>query len=670
MVASKSYYRPDIDGLRALAVLSVLVYHVNPTGLPGGFLGVDVFFVISGYLISLMLFEEMERGRLDFPDFYSRRIRRLLPALIVVLACTLLFGALALFADEYERLGQHCLYAILFLLNFHLMSEAGYFDVASEAKPLLHLWSLSVEEQFYLLWPVSLLAIFKMRLRPGWALGVLGAASFAFFWHMHQIGPDKLYFHSFSRFWELLLGAGLAYWHRQKGKYGSPFFIEEQGLRHVVSVLGVVALLWGLIAMNSAQSHTALATIVPVLGTVGLIASGQLAIANRMLSARPLVIVGLMSYPLYLWHWPILSYLRITESGAPAVWMLWCGAGFSFVLAALTYRFVEKPLQHFRDSTKALWVLSSALVGLLAVSVIITSTGGLPARPSVAYVKGVAVQMKRGMEQSPNCLARFAERMAPVYCLQSGRTDQMIAVIGDSHAHVLFDGVAKLADDLHFGTLLLANSGCPPLAGTVTGWTSIEKTKCAANIATILNEIDSAPNIKAVLIATRGPKYLTGEGFGSIDVPYPKIVLEVGDVNLPSREVFKLGLVNSINRLSKSGKVVVYLLENPELGISSKDCLGRPVSWGSKSSCAVNYSVYKKRMAEYRSVVGEVREMYEPGTFRVVDTEPLFCDQSSCSGMRDGNLLYADDNHLSSWGASYVAPLIVNSLDIADLSGK
>ena len=282
-------YRADIDGLRAVAVLSVLVFHVAPSALPGGFLGVDIFFVISGYLISLILLREQADGRFRFRSFYARRVRRLFPALVVVLVATLAFGAFSLFADEYERLARHAYYAIAFVLNFRLMREAGYFDVASSAKPLLHLWSLSVEEQFYLAWPVVLLGARRLRVDAGIVIVVLSVASLAFGAHLAARNADALYYHPLARGWELLVGAGVAWWHARRGG-ALPAVLEPRAARNMLSVAGLLLIAWALFTFDEHAPYPRPSLIAPLFGVAALIASGQGATVNRALAARPLVL--------------------------------------------------------------------------------------------------------------------------------------------------------------------------------------------------------------------------------------------------------------------------------------------------------------------------------------------------------------------------------------------
>jgi peptidoglycan/LPS O-acetylase OafA/YrhL len=660
-------YRADIDGLRAVAVLSVLVFHVAPSALPGGFLGVDIFFVISGYLISLILLREQADGRFRFGAFYARRIRRLFPALLAVLIATLGFGAFALFADEYERLARHAYSAIAFVLNFRLMGEAGYFDVASSAKPLLHLWSLSVEEQFYLAWPIVLLGARRFRIDAGIVIVVLAVLSLAFGAHLAARNADALYYHPLARGWELLVGAGVAWWHAGRGDV-LPAVLEPRSARNVLSVVGLLLIAWALFTFDEHALYPRPGMIAPLFGVAALIASGHGATVNRALAAKPLVLVGLISYPLYLWHWPLLSYVRIAESGTPAGWLLWVAALLSVLLAWGTYAWIERPIRHGWARRRVVPVLVGSMLGLMLASRVVVDSGGLPDRHAVRYARDAEAQMIREPRQDGSCLALFSGTDAPVYCRQSHPGERMIALVGDSHAHVLFPGVSELAASKGYGTLLLANSGCPPFDGAVTGRNEGERTTCARSIEVILSALGRDGRLAAVVLASRGPQYLDGEGFGPAEANYnyPPIAGRGRD-GLASQaspsQAFARGLQATIDRLERKGLRVAYFLQVPELGVPARDCLSRPLTLtGMRDGCAVSHAVYRTRMADYRGLIETIRAADR--SLIVIDGERLFCSNDRCRGLRDRQLLYADDNHLSVNGSRLVAPLIIEALGL------
>ena len=649
-------YRPDIDGLRAVAVTSVLLYHIAPRLLPGGFLGVDIFFVISGYLITLIILREQEAGTFSFTSFYGRRVRRLFPALSLVLFAVLTFGSFALFADEWQQLGRHSAKAVVFLQNIQLIQEAGYFDVVSDAKPLLHLWSLSVEEQFYLLWPATIFLFLRLRIYVAAAICILFLGSFLFTLGLASHDLNALYFHPLARFWELLAGAVVAWCHYAGFGDALPVFLRSNSARMFCSVTGLGLLLFSLIYITGEVVWPGFYTMLPLLGSAMLLVSGQAAFGNYLLSRPLLVWIGLVSYPLYLWHWPILSYIRIMESGDPAPQLLWLGGALSLILAAITYYFVEKPLRY--SGKRHVKGLVAAMLALFVVSEIIVACDGMPHRAALQYIADAEIQMKREPQQDEECLSRFPGGQAPVYCRAAGPSDSTLALIGDSHAHVLFPGIAALAEKQGLGTILLANSGCPPLLDAVTGRNKEEREACRQSILTIIDAVENDEHIKSVVFVSRGPIYLEGKGFGPPEAHYKYPPIASGDgLSKSPDEVFLNGLISTANRITRAGKKFAYFLEVPELGMSARDCLHRPLSILRNGGCEVPYEVYAHRMQPYRKIVSAAAEQ---AGFTVIDPEPLFCNEAVCHSFdAEEKLLYADDDHLSINGSYYVAPLVI-----------
>src|ERR1700730_14791875 len=340
-------YRRDIDGLRAIAILSVLGFHAAPRLMPGGFIGVDVFFVISGYLISGIILKALARDRFSFNDFYARRIRRIFPALIVVLLSVLSFGWLKLFPDEYTGLAKHVAAGSAYVSNFLLNKESGYFDTTAELKPLLHLWSLGIEEQFYILWPLLLVLTWKYRAQ--WLL-LVAIAGASFVLNVARLGshPVATFYLLPTRLWELALGGILA---RAQlpgvtlpesftrllhfgGSFVRPDLAAAATRRRVGAALGLGLLAVSIGALDSHGLFPGWWAAGPTIGTLLLIAAGEDTWINRhVLGNQPMVFIGQISYPLYLWHWPLLSFTRIIHGGnltaTDALWAL----GRAFILA-------------------------------------------------------------------------------------------------------------------------------------------------------------------------------------------------------------------------------------------------------------------------------------------------------------------------------------------------
>jgi peptidoglycan/LPS O-acetylase OafA/YrhL len=378
-------YRPDIDGLRALAVLSVVAFHAYPKSVKGGFIGVDIFFVISGYLISTIIFENLYRGTFSFTDFYTRRIKRIFPALLLVLTACLLFGWFILLADEFNQLGKHVAAGASFISNLVFWDEAGYFDNAADTKPLLHLWSLGIEEQFYLVWPLILWLAWKFRLNLLIITILFAITSFAL--NINVIKSDEIaaFYSPQTRFWELLTGSLLAWITLYKNGFnfqiGNKIEIainsifnknnrwgNNKAVPNIQSLFGLALLIFGFWQINKDLSFPGYWALVPVLGATLLLAAGPSAIINRTILSNKIVVwFGLISFPLYLWHWPLLSFARIYENEVLRGHIRITAVILSILFAWLTYKFIERPIRFGKSGQVKVAILCS-LVFLAGVA--------------------------------------------------------------------------------------------------------------------------------------------------------------------------------------------------------------------------------------------------------------------------------------------------------------
>lgn len=363
-------YRPDIDGLRAIAVLSVVAFHAAPTWMSGGFIGVDIFFVISGFLITTILFKSLDSGSFSFADFYSRRIRRIFPALILVLIACYAFGWFVLLADEYNQLGKHVAAGAGFIANFILWSEAGYFDKSADTKPLLHLWSLGIEEQFYIIWPVLLWFAWKRNFNLLIITVVLAITSFAMNLKNVESDPTAAFYFPHTRFWELMCGSVLAWFNLYKLSVCQRIRVEANSwfnkafkrkelvnagnaLSDALGALGLMLLFYGFWRIDADLSFPGRWAVIPVAGTALIIMAGPNAWTNRkVLSNKIAVWFGLISFPLYLWHWPVLTFIRIIEGDLPSRSTRFGAVLISVALAWLTLKLVETPLRFGKDRSR------------------------------------------------------------------------------------------------------------------------------------------------------------------------------------------------------------------------------------------------------------------------------------------------------------------------------
>ncbi len=367
-------YRSDIDGLRALAVVAVIVFHYFPTWLPGGLVGVDIFFVISGYLISGHIVQQMRADRFSLLDFYGRRVRRIFPALIVVLVASLCFGWMVMSVDAFGLLGKHVAGGADFVANLVLWTERGIRVGESNFDPMLHLWSLGVEEQFYILWP--LVAWFAWRRGLNVLATIATVALLSMIANLVIVNIDRVsaFYLPVSRFWELLAGAALVEIERQYGNMPSSLAPYAAGT-------GMILLGLSFALIRVEQMFPGVIALVPVIGAVLVIASGRdIALKKLVFSNRLAIAIGLISYPLYLWHWPLVSFGYVLEGGTPGKGIRIALIALAFLLATLTYFLIEKPIRFgaFKRSQVALPLCAAlAIIGLCGIGIYVWA--GFPA---------------------------------------------------------------------------------------------------------------------------------------------------------------------------------------------------------------------------------------------------------------------------------------------------
>lgn len=480
---SHAAHRPDIDGLRGIAVLSVLAVHSFPQWVQAGFIGVDIFFVLSGFLITGILLQSLEAGRFSYADFYARRTRRIFPALCLVLFACLVFSALYTFPAQARIIGKHVGAGALFISNFVLWQESGYFDLSSEAKPLLHLWSLGIEEQFYLVWPVAIVLLFKFKRRAVWLLFAALLASFVCNLVFVVVKPSATFFLPPSRFWELMVGALLAYQTRYHG--GGPMAWLRMRLpagswahRRMAdgfAAIGLAMLLLALALIDKSVVFPGWWALLPTFGTFALLAAGPGAWINRHLLSQPILrFYGAISYPLYLWHWPLLSFpvvMGIELTNEVRV-MILIG---SVVLASLTYDLVEKPIRFGRSRPRTLWVLCGALALVGLGGLAMRQTDGLlnTFPESVRTIAATEFRFDYSEYRVDKCMTRLHQgpEIFSEDCIDRRDSSRKLVFLwGDSHAASLYPGLARVMADRQPGYRLAqyTAAACPPFLTTPT----------------------------------------------------------------------------------------------------------------------------------------------------------------------------------------------------------
>ncbi|WP_297772511.1 acyltransferase family protein, partial [uncultured Roseovarius sp.] len=557
-------YRPEIDGLRAIAVLSVVFYHFGLAGIAGGFVGVDVFFVISGFLIGGILWDDIrETGRIRLARFYLRRIRRLAPAYFAMAGVTLVLGWLILLPFEFREFGKSLIAATVYLSNIHFHREAGYFDGLSEEKPLLHTWSLAVEEQFYIVLPFLMLALLRWRASVPVILGGIAVLSLgACIWLTWSMPQATFYLFPF-RAWELLAGVLLAI----AGREGS----WRYALHPALSWVGL-ALILGSVVFIRAEGFPGWQALGPVLGTVLILLNGREANpVNRALAHPGPVFIGLISYSLYLWHWPVFvlsSYWRGGYGGSveAAGWLL-----LAVVLSVLSWRYVERPVRHMRGGNRALvggTVLASA--GLLALGAVLWRGDGLPARFPPEHGTHIAASGDFNQDWS-RCTVPDTGPLAGVETCPIGPEGAaQVLIWGDSHLRAMKEGLEAAAWLAERPALILWHAGCPPLFGvekTESAATPAQDAACTETNQVIREGLAQIESLEVLLLVGRWSYYAEGQGVGrDADnritlAPLPGSLLPQG----PQHTLFNAALTRTLADLGPQFARIYLLRQPPEV---------------------------------------------------------------------------------------------------------
>jgi len=484
-------FRSEIAGLRAFAVMSVLIYHANSVWLPGGFVGVDIFFVISGYLISRIILKDVANGSFSITQFYARRIKRILPALLIVLSVVWIYGWFRLFPSHFKDLGRFQNISSFFYLNFMLVGDSDYFDVAAQSKPLLHLWSLSIEEQFYIFWPLLLVGTARFGHRILLMLCALTLSSFIFCIFKTATAPTAAYYLPWTRSWELALG-GLVAWR----EIGSPDFGRTQLDRGKLplAALGTVLLLAGVCFINQDQPFPGWRAAVPTLGAALLLMLPANALSSILLGNRIGRSIGAISYPLYLWHWPLLAFAHLEWGINLSAFTSGMMLALAALLAVLTWYFIERPTDLlYRDHRRV--TVSALFVGLVSVGVLgiaTHDTEGFPNRFSsevtkilnfpnsvwasaagpASKVSDSAVDCFYGFHRGTDDVAWHTANLLSFYrdkpCFDiKDPSKPTIALVGDSHAAHLSAGLKSVFSD-RFNILNFSTFYCIPLIENVS----------------------------------------------------------------------------------------------------------------------------------------------------------------------------------------------------------
>ena len=608
------FYRAEIDGLRAVAVLSVIAYHAFPEFFPVGFLGVDIFFVISGFLITSLIASGLSKSKFNLLLFYSRRIKRLFPALILVIIAFFAFSWFALYSKEFASLGNHIFAAVGFFLNFVLWQESGYFDTQSMLKPLLHLWSLSVEIQFYIFWPLILLLTYQFKFNVFKVTMIVFCISLLL--NLLFIEKDAIgaFYLSFNRFWEFQIGAMCAlfiqqyssFYERLSSKYSNYFILFSFTIFLLIAFM-----------TPSFQTHSVLLVLLCTFASLSIILFSQNSLIAKKVLGNPVMVgIGIISYPLYLWHWPLISFGQIVTNGRLTPFYKFLLLFAAVVLAYLTYRFLERYVRYGSKNITLILLISLIFVASQGWSVY--TRDGLNFREK--HIKDSFGGRPPQVDQA--CLKQF-EKYAPKFCRASDNEHPVeVLLIGDSIAHNNYEG---LAASYTLEGKPFAMIGWPGQKPFILGSADKPENESSELMHQLILGIQKDPNIKTVILAMR-----------TSNIADPTLLL--------------MQLQQTIFELRAHGKELIFIYSPPEINFDPIECVGmspfRPVL---RESCSLAVKDIPPQFFQLRS---QLNEMLNANQVRSFDPYPMICQNNHCPvKFDDGNLLYRERGYLTTSGS-------------------
>lgn len=635
-------YKSYIDGFRALSIISVVTYHAFPNLLPGGYIGVDFFFVISGYLITGILLEKFETNQPIFFNFYARRIKRLFPALILIFIFCYVVGWFFLLANEFKELNQHIFWGTIFLSNFRLFFDIGYFDQSSNLKPLLHLWSLSIEEQFYLVWPIFLYFL-KGKTKLFFGVFTFTLISLLACLLLQYVNQGANFYLPITRFWELSAGAILLLFERKKltllNKNISPIFL-----------CGLIFLTFSpLFIFTHDTRFPGFSSLWPVsffLVLFYLTNEKTFIYWNSFLSNRVMVFIGKISYPLYLWHWVFLSLATIIFSERSTQITL-IAIALSFILSVLTYLMIENPIQKMSNWFSFVLILVMAVIAGMSYSAY--SRGGLEFRYQKlvnipeSFKRDFVKWENKGMQPEGNCELPFHFPNKKICVNGVSLESPRVVVIGDSHAFSAYWGLSKILNENGVEVSLTGKGACLPYGSLNIKEVS---SSCAPIIDHQLKYIANKESIKKVIFSHRYA-YLSDQS------------------TKETFEKFEISMAQTFDMLLRANKQIIFLMPVPELRFDPRLCVGELPLGRSRPKNDCSYSLESELDRQFmvrQSILNILKHrpeivVYEPSNF--------ICPEGNCSLLIDGKIVFMDDNHLSESGSILQAVDLMNKISLS-----
>jgi peptidoglycan/LPS O-acetylase OafA/YrhL len=646
-------YRNDLDGLRGIAATMAVMFHAYPTVLTGGYIGVEIFFVISGFLIGMILLQSTADGSFTYSEFYSRRIRRIFPALVVMLGCCGIAGWFLLTNAEYRHFGKHIAAGAGFISNFAHWSEVNYFDTAADTKPLLHLWSLGVEEQFYIFLPPLLLLVARLRLNVRVVFGVMWVISYASNLYLTEVDRTQAFYSPLPRLWELFTGCLLASWFLSPPKWSQPLlkWRETPWIMDLIALIGMSMILIPMLTLQRNSYFPGPFTTPPILGTALLIAvGGHSRFSRKVLSHGSVTWLGRISYPMYLWHWPLISIAHMLEGQIPPPEQRALLLVIALGLAVITYYGVEQPMRFGRLRRIAVPLISTLLVIVAAGGAVIWQGDVLKYRAISQKEQVVAGSMLMSVTADqkytlPACAPNPAiGKLAAEQCHAEGleREGPLLVLWGDSHVRSWRPVFVEIARERGLRIVTFDHPACIPLLHVRV---SDPQTYCTPELAQDIVQSIAALHADQVILISQWDLFMRGfsiKGPLSPMTHYLADSLTEGGVDRAntetSREAFKRQFPETVAALRATGADVLIIKAPPVLNEDVVSGFVRHTDTYEPTA-----EQHRKQTAFTSSLIDTVLDQSH---VKALDPGLRWCKEK-CVGIEDGLLLYGDDNHLT-----------------------
>ena len=655
------HYRADIDGLRSLAIVPIVLFHAGFPLFSGGFVGVDIFFVISGYLITSIIAKEISCGTFDLWRFYERRIRRIFPALIVMLLVCSVAGWVLLFPLDLQAFGESMVASTAFVANISFWLQSGYFDTASDLKPLLHTWSLAVEEQFYLFFPLILIGPIRKNRDPRLIVWIVLLFSFVASLIGVSRNPDASFYLIPTRAWELLIGSVLA--------LNAVPEVKSHIWRQILSLVGLGLIIVPVFVYTNQTPFPGLSALWPCMGSALIIWTGgtqrNTTLVARLLMQRAIVLIGLMSYSLYLWHWPIMVFSHHWVLEKPDDWGKILLVLASILAAFVSWTLIEKPARnHGVGLSRALvfGLAGGAALFCIGIGIVVWQNGFINRYPahlqSLLRIHELQTKGFAGLQATVKGQKREGLPEGGFVVGESGQQPQL-AIWGDSHVGAILNGVVEAAKPSKAPAIsVFALGGCRPVIDVYLSYEA--STACHDHNQAVLSYLLNGPERKVVLVS-RWPVSLfgdvraagKGDGQRSLAVRPAQSLDEAQAIT-----VFNLHLGRTIDALTQAGKQVIVVetiidlpLDVPHLVF--KTLLREPATL----QVIRDISAYRERFLAVEQLFDRMQSLHRFERIRLRDA---LCNQWQCLLYRqdqNGQLMYTDNNHLSASGSAMLAPL-------------